>query len=128
MERWAIGEVAARSGVPASTIRFYEQIGLLPAAGRVNGRRRYDEVVFRQLGVIRLAQQAGYTIAEIQMLLHDFPAGTPPSERWQVLAQQKLAELDELMRSIQAMKALLEETLNCECERLEDCAEGGQRI
>lgn len=125
MGSWAIGEVAARSGVPASTIRYYEQIGLLPAAGRVNGRRRYDEGVLRKLGVIRLAQQAGYTIAEIQMLLHDFPAGTPPSERWRVLAQQKLTELDELMRNIQAMKALLEETLACECETLEECGDGG---
>jgi MerR family transcriptional regulator, redox-sensitive transcriptional activator SoxR len=128
MEYWAIGEVAARSGVPASTIRYYEQIGLLPAAGRVNGRRRYDEGVLRQLGVIRLAQQAGYTIAEIQMLLHDFPAGTLPSERWRVLARQKLVELDELMGNIQAMKALLEETLACECETLEECGEESRCI
>jgi MerR family redox-sensitive transcriptional activator SoxR len=128
MEYWAIGEVATRSGVPASTIRYYEQIGLLPAVGRINGRRRYDGEVFRQLGVIRLAQQAGYTIAEIQTLLHDFPAGTPPSERWRLLARQKLVELDELMGNIQAMKALLEETLACECETLEECGEGCQRI
>jgi MerR family transcriptional regulator, redox-sensitive transcriptional activator SoxR len=128
MENWAIGEVAMRSGVPASTIRYYEQINLLPPSARLNGRRRYGEGVFRQLGVIRLAQQAGYTIAEIQMLLHDFPAGTPPSERWRVLAQQKLVELDELMHNIRAMKALLEETLTCACDTLEDCAEGGQRI
>lgn len=128
MNIWAIGDVAARSGVPASTIRYYEQISLLPAAERVNGRRRYDESVLQKLGVIRLAQQAGYTIAEIQMLLNDFPAGTPPSERWRVLARQKLGELDELMRSIQEMKGLLERILECECETLEECGEGNSEF
>jgi MerR family redox-sensitive transcriptional activator SoxR len=121
MANWAIGEVAARSGVPASTIRYYEQIGLLPPAGRVNGRRRYDEGIWSKLGVIRLAQRAGLTIAEIQALLHGFPADAPPAARWQAVGPQKLAELDELMKHIQAMRALLEETLECQCATLEEC-------
>jgi MerR family redox-sensitive transcriptional activator SoxR len=124
MQLWRIGEVAEHAGVPTSTIRYYEQIGLLPPAQRVNGRRYYDEEILSQLGVIRLAQQAGYTIAEIQTLVHDFPAGTLPSARWQALAQQKLGELDERLQNILAMKALLEQTLQCECATLEECAEG----
>jgi DNA-binding transcriptional MerR regulator len=125
MITWAIGEVAARSGAPASTIRYYEQIGLLPSAGRVNGRRRYDEGIWPKLGVIRLAQQAGFRIAEIHTLLHDFPADAPPAARWQAVAPQKLAELDELIKHIQAMRALLAETLACRCATLEECGSRG---
>jgi MerR family transcriptional regulator, redox-sensitive transcriptional activator SoxR len=117
-----IGQVVAQSGVPASTIRYYEQIGLLPAPARVNGRRRYEEGIAQKLGVIRLAQQAGFTIAEIQSLLHDFPEDAPPSARWQQLARHKLEALEEQVRSLQFMKALLEQTLQCQCETLEDCA------
>lgn len=122
MQRWRIGQVAERAGVPPSTIRYYEQIGLLSPAERMNGRRYYDEGILSKLGVIRLAQQAGYTIAEIQTLVHDFPADAPASARWQALAQEKLTELDERLRNILAMKALLEQTLQCECATLEECA------
>jgi MerR family redox-sensitive transcriptional activator SoxR len=122
MKTWTIGEVAARSGVPASTIRYYEQVELLPPAQRVNGRRRYEDGILHKLSLIRLAQQAGLTIAEIQSLLHDFPADAPPSVRWQRLAHQKLEELDELMRNLQSMKVILEQTLDCRCATLEECA------
>jgi MerR family redox-sensitive transcriptional activator SoxR len=124
MQKWAIGEVATRSGVPASTIRYYEQIELLPPAKRVNGRRRYNNSILQRLGTIRLAQQAGFTIAEIQMLMHHFPANTPPSERWQVMATQKLDELEERLKTIQTMKTILEQTLDCRCDTLEDCGAG----
>jgi MerR family redox-sensitive transcriptional activator SoxR len=124
MENWAIGNVAERSGVPASTIRYYEQIELLPQAKRVNGRRRYDDSILQRLGTIRLAQQAGFTIAEIQALLHHFPANTPPSERWQQMAAQKLEELEERLKTIHAMKRILKHTLDCQCETLQECGVG----
>lgn len=124
MQMRPIGEIEKQSGVPASTIRYYEEIELLPPADRVNGRRRYDDTILQKLTVIRLAQQAGFTIAEIQMLLHHFPANTPPSARWQVMAKQKLGELDERIQTIQTMKVILEQTLQCECDTLEDCGSG----
>jgi MerR family transcriptional regulator, redox-sensitive transcriptional activator SoxR len=121
MSTWPIGEVVARSGVPASTIRYYEQIGILPPAQRLNGRRRYDAAILPRLGMIRLAQQAGFTIAEIQTLVHDFPPDSPPSARWQALAQQKLVELEERLQTIRAMKGVLLEILNCHCQTLAEC-------
>lgn len=121
MELQSIGKIASKSGVPASTIRYYEEIELLPPARRVNGQRRYDDTIFQQLNLIRLAQQAGFTLAEIQTLLHDFPTDTPPSARWQVMAQQKLAELEQKLQTIQAMKGLLQQTLDCQCNTLEAC-------
>ncbi|MBE2220645.1 MAG: MerR family transcriptional regulator [Anaerolineae bacterium] len=124
MQIWQIGDIVKKSGVPASTIRYYEEIELLPPAERVNGRRRYSDTILQKLNIIRLAQQAGFTIVEIQTLLHNLPADAPPSARWQVMAEQKLTELDERMQTMQAMKALLEQTLNCECETLEACGSG----
>jgi MerR family transcriptional regulator, redox-sensitive transcriptional activator SoxR len=106
MKIWSIGEVVARSGVPASTIRYYEQIELLPPAQRVNGRRCYDAAILSKLNIIRLAQQAGFTIAEIQTLVHEFPANTPPSARWEAMAQQKLEELEQRRQTIQRMHSV----------------------
>lgn len=122
MQMFGIGEIARRAGVATSTIRYYEHIALLPPSRRVSGKRRYDTTVLQKLRLIRLAQQAGYTIAEIQMLLHDFPSDTPPAERWRTLARTKLVEVDELMQKVQARKLLLEQTLHCACATLEDCA------
>jgi MerR family redox-sensitive transcriptional activator SoxR len=116
-----IGQIAAQAGVAASTIRYYERIGLLPAPKRVSGQRRYGDEITHKLGLIRLAQQAGFSIAEIQTILHDFPAEATPSARWQFSAQQKLAQLEEQMRTLQAMKSLLEEMMKCQCATLDEC-------
>lgn len=124
MELQSIGQIAERSGVPASTIRYYEEIELLPSPRRVNGQRRYDDTVLQQLNLIRLAQKAGFTLAEVETLLHNFPTGTPPSARWQVMARQKLEELEQRVQTIQAMMALLEQTLDCQCQTLEACGAG----
>jgi MerR family redox-sensitive transcriptional activator SoxR len=122
MEELAIGEVARRAGIRPSALRYYESIGLLPAPRRVSGRRRYDESTVQMLRVVQLAQQAGFTVAEIQTLLHGFAPETPPAARWQPLARKKLRELDALIERAQQMKQVLETGLNCGCLRLEDCA------
>ena len=122
MEELVIGEVARRAGIRPSALRYYESIGLMPAPKRVNGRRRYDESTVQMLKVVQLAQQAGFTVAEIQTLLHGFAPDTPPAARWQPLAQQKIAELDALIVHAQKMKLILKTGLDCGCLRLEDCA------
>ena len=121
MTDMTIGAVARRAGIRPSTLRYYEKIGLLPVARRINGRRRYDSGILPTLGVIQMAQHAGFTIAEIQTLFHDFSADVPPSERWQKLAQQKLLEVQELMRRAETMKTLLLLLLECRCQTLDEC-------
>jgi MerR family transcriptional regulator, redox-sensitive transcriptional activator SoxR len=126
MGSMSIGEVAQRAGVRPSALRYYESVGLLPTPERKNGRRRYDGEVLRKvldrLAVVRVAQQAGFTISEIRMLLDGFSEDTPPSERWRVLAREKLPEVEALVERALGMKNLLERGLRCECLRLEDCA------
>ena len=120
--RLLIGEVAARTGMPASTIRYYEQQGVLPAPARVSGRRRYDADAVTALAVVDLAKQAGFSLDEIKTLLHGFSDDTPPPERWKDLARAKLEELDDHIQRLAAMQVLLREGLDCDCLRLDDCA------
>jgi MerR family redox-sensitive transcriptional activator SoxR len=121
----SIGEVARQAGVRPSALRYYEGIGLLPRPERENGRRRYEGEVLREvldrLAVVRVAQQAGFTIDEIGVLLDGFSEDIPPSERWRVLASEKLPEIEALVERALHMKQLLERGLRCECLRLKDC-------
>lgn len=121
MQEWTIGEVARRTNLRPSTLRYYEQIGLLPIAKRVQGRRMYDRVVVQQLVLIKGAQHAGFTLAEIQTLVHGFTVSTPPSARWRALAHPKLAEIEAQITRLHAMQQLLEAGLQCTCTTLDEC-------
>lgn len=118
---WSIGEVASRAGLKASSIRYYESIGLLPQPERAGGQRRYGDSVLKRLAVIELAQRAGFTLAETRTLLNGFSAKVPPSARWRALADRKLPEIEALIARANAMKRLLEEGLECDCLSLDDC-------
>ncbi|MDP9355766.1 MAG: MerR family transcriptional regulator [Chloroflexota bacterium] len=122
MARLTIGEVARQAGIRPSAIRYYEEIGVLPSPERVGGQRRYDNDVLTRLGVVRMAQEAGFTIEEVRQLLSGFPEGTPASERWRELAQRKLPEVDARIVRLQAVRAVLEESLRCGCLTLDACA------
>lgn len=121
MESLSIGETARRTGLKTSALRYYEAAGVLPAAVRVNGRRRYDANMIRAVEVLRFAQQAGFTLSEIKALFRGFDRGTTLSARWRSLAKNKLAELDALLANAARMRHAIETGLKCGCVRLEDC-------
>jgi MerR family transcriptional regulator, redox-sensitive transcriptional activator SoxR len=121
MKPLSIGEVARRTGVRTSALRYYEDAGILPIPERVSGRRRYDADSIHRIEVLRFAQQAGFTLEEIKTLFHGFRAETPLSKRWQSLAHAKLREFDLLSMRIQRMRRALELGLRCGCIRIEDC-------
>lgn len=123
MEQMAIGEVASEAGVQPSTLRYYESIGLLAPPNRVGGKRRYTAEALDRLGVIQVAKKAGFTLSEIKMLLSGFSETEPPSARWKIMAQEKIEEVDALIRRAEGMKRLLAEGLECECLRMEECAD-----
>lgn len=118
----SIGEVARRTGLRTSALRYYEDAGILPKATRVSGQRRYDADVVRRVDLLRFAQQAGFTLDEIKTLFHGFGAETPLSARWRSLARKKLGELDELAERVARMRRALELSLECDCVRVEDCS------
>jgi MerR family redox-sensitive transcriptional activator SoxR len=121
MEELTISEVARQAGIRASAIRYYESVHLLPAPRRVHGRRRYNADVLRRLSVIQLAQQVGFTVAEMRMLFESLETSTSSPSQWQTLAQQKLAEVDILIHKAAEMRKMLLERLHCDCLNFEDC-------
>ena len=116
-----IGAVARRGGVRPSALRYYESVGLLPAPRRVSGQRRYAPEVLDRLALIRMAQEAGFTIAEIRTLLHGFAPDAPASVRWRSLAEQKLPEVEALIARASAMQRMLEALRGCSCPTFADC-------
>ncbi|MCD9025388.1 MerR family transcriptional regulator [Cohnella silvisoli] len=116
-----IGEVAEKSGIATSALRYYEQIGLIPAPQRVNGRRTYSSPIIGRIETIKLAQSAGFQIHEIKQLLDGFDSNVSPSERWRVMALQKQAELEENINHMMKMKSLLAKSLGCSCLSWEEC-------
>jgi redox-sensitive transcriptional activator SoxR len=121
MAALTIGEVAWRAGVKPTAIRFWEGEGVLPPARRVGGQRRYDESVLARLAVVRLAQEVGFTIAEIRHLVAGFDERGVAPERWRELAERKLAEVDARIARAEGMKRLLAESLRCGCVTLDAC-------
>lgn len=121
MKPLSIGEVAKRTGVRTSALRYYEDAGVLPRAARVAGRRRYDADIIHRIDMLRFAQQAGFTLDEIKTLFHGFGAETPVSTRWHSLARGKLLEFEQLAERIDRMRRALQLGMKCGCIRIEDC-------
>lgn len=121
MGEHSIGEIAKRTGIASSAIRYYESQGLVPRPARRGGRRVYDERVLKRLALIQLAKRAGFTIAEIGRLLGGFARKTPPGKRWRRLAEHKLRELDERIAEARRMQALLRVVAECECPSFDHC-------
>ena len=116
-----VGEVAQLAGLLPTTLRYYESIGLLPNPQRENGSRRYDASVFERLEMIRTAQQAGFTLAEIRVLFDEILWNEAPAAKWNSLIQRKLTEINGMLVNIQNMKHLLEDILECDNEHLAEC-------
>lgn len=116
-----IGEVARQAGVAATTLRYYEQIGLVPPPRRLGGQRRYDESVRARLEVIRLCKSAGFTLEEIHLLFADDVPGRPASR---ALAEAKLAEIDAQMESLARARAVIEWGMRCTCPSIDACTCG----
>jgi MerR family redox-sensitive transcriptional activator SoxR len=119
-EELTISEVARRSGVRATTIRYYESINVLPAPRRANGRRRYDAAILDRLAFIHVAQRLGFSLAEIELLFQR-DTSEPLSERWQAMAREKLADVERLIRHAREVRQALRGGLGCGCPNLHEC-------
>jgi DNA-binding transcriptional MerR regulator len=111
-----IGELARRAGVATSALRYWEELGLLPAPARVSGQRRYPESMLGVVGVILLLQDAGFTLAEQKALAASHGAG-----EWRELAGRKLGELDERIADAQAARVAIDHALHCPHEDILEC-------
>jgi DNA-binding transcriptional MerR regulator len=113
-----IGELARRTGVATSALRYYERIGLLSPAERAGQRRHYPPSSAEHVALIRLCQDAGFTLAEIGRLL---VARSHGRRAWDHLAEDKIAELDARIADAQRAKKLIQHALDCPHRDLFDC-------
>lgn len=116
-----IGEVAARTGLRSSAIRYYERVGLLPEPDRVAGQRRYPKEVVRRLGVIGVAKRAGFSLDDARILLEATDQGDPACEPLRELAERKLPEVEALIDRAERVRRWLEVARGCGCETLDVC-------
>ena len=119
--RMTIGQVAAQAGVNSSHIRYYEEIGVLPAPERVSGQRRYGIEVLHRLAIIDVAQRAGLTLEEIRDLTGPRPEGQDVGARIRQLAERKLPDIDALIERAQAVRRWLQTASACECSTVDVC-------
>jgi MerR family transcriptional regulator, redox-sensitive transcriptional activator SoxR len=119
----AISDVARVFGLRTSAIRYYEQIGILPAPMRKNGQRRYEKSVLFRLAVVQRARESGFTLDEIRELFFGFRPATRPPKRWYELSERKITELQLRMKQLKLMQSLLNQMQGCRCKALEDCGE-----
>ena len=108
-----IGELAGRSGLNASAIRYYERRGLLPAPHRAGGQRRYSADALDRVLLIRFASEMGFTLSEIKVFLNGLRDDAPVGPRWKKLAHRKIQEVEESIQRSRRLKSLLEHLLHC---------------
>jgi MerR family redox-sensitive transcriptional activator SoxR len=117
-----IGQVAKRTGHTVATLRHWEMVGLLEPPPRRGGKRVFPETVLTRIAVIDLARRAGFRLEEIRQLLEPDQGSRGPGPRWQAMAAGKLAELDQALAAVEAMRRLLGHLTGCQCASLEECA------
>jgi MerR family redox-sensitive transcriptional activator SoxR len=122
-ETLTIGELAVRSGVAASALRYYERLGLI-RAGRTGGnQRRYDRAELRRVAFIRISQQVGISLEEIRIALDSLPESRTPSRAdWARLSARWQGRLDEKIRLLTKLRDELTGCIGCGCLSLKRCA------
>ena len=117
-----IGEIARRSGVAASALRFYEDRGLIASIRSGSGRRRYPRAVLRRIAFIVFAQRIGLSLDEIARELAKLPEGrTPTGKDWSELSAGWTKRVEERIAELERLKAGLTTCIGCGCLSLEKC-------
>ena len=120
--RLTIGEMATRSGVRTSTLRYYEARGLISSERSGGGQRRYARETLRRVAVIRAAQILALTLDEIRRALDELPeARTPDRHDWERLSQTWRSSLDGRIAELEALRDRLSGCIGCGCLSLENC-------
>jgi MerR family redox-sensitive transcriptional activator SoxR len=118
----SIGEVAARSGVAPSALRFYERQGLIAATRTDGNQRRYDRAVLRRIAFVQAGRAAGVTLAEIRAALDGLPTRRTPSRKdWERLSNKWRDDLDARIETLQALRNRLTTCIGCGCLSIDQC-------
>jgi MerR family redox-sensitive transcriptional activator SoxR len=123
MERLSIGEVAERTGVAVSALRYYESEGLIHAGRTDGGQRIYSRDVLRRVSFVRIAQQVGLSLVEIRASLATLPHDrTPTKSDWARLSAAWRPRLDDQISELVRLRDNLTSCIGCGCLSLKACA------
>jgi DNA-binding transcriptional MerR regulator len=117
-DQLTIGELATRTGVASSALRYWEELGLLPPPARVSGRRRYPPSTAGLVGVILLLRDVGFTLREVKTFI---ASRSPTGNDWRDLYQRKLTELDHRIAQAQVARTAIAHGLACPHNNIRDC-------
>ena len=118
-----IGDLARRTGLSVSAIRFYESKGLIEPMRSVGNQRKFFRSDIRRLSFILIAQKIGLTISEIGAELVRLPHGRTPTQRdWRRISRQLKARLDTQIAQLEQTRANLDSCIGCGCLSLKTCA------
>jgi len=110
-----IGGIAAQTGATVSAIRYYEELGMIEARTRVGGKRRFHPDTIGRVSFIRRAQEAGFALGEIRLILDDDAGG------WLGLVDDKIADLAKRREKLDWMISMLREIRDCGCQVVASC-------
>ncbi|HLW26833.1 MAG TPA: redox-sensitive transcriptional activator SoxR [Kiloniellales bacterium] len=117
-----VGELAARSGLPISTLHFYETKGLIESRRTAGNQRRYPRQVLRRVAVIKIAQRTGIPLTEVREALQGLPQErTPTAEDWRRLSARWRADLDARIARLARLRDHLDGCIGCGCLSLDVC-------
>ena len=117
-----IGEVAERSGVATSALRFYEKEGLIDSVRTAGGQRRFHRDVLRRVAFVRAAQHVGLSLDDIRDSLASLPdSRTPTAADWEKLSRSWRPLLDERIHELERLRDRLDSCIGCGCLSLKAC-------
>lgn len=116
-----IGAVSRTLKIPASSIRYYERVGLINQIPRVSGCREFGDRELFRLKFIQLAQAAGFSLAEIRSLLHAYSASPESSNLWHSKAVAKQSQVRAQIENLKRTDAILSKLIHCSCASFSQC-------
>ncbi|HET7431471.1 MAG TPA: redox-sensitive transcriptional activator SoxR [Nocardioides sp.] len=122
MSELTIGELAERSGLATSAIRYYEDRGLVRSRRTTGNQRRYERATLRRLAFIRTAQRVGLTLEEVEVALATLPSNrTPTKKDWTRLSRTWRPRLDAQIAQLERLRDTLDQCIGCGCLSLQRC-------
>jgi len=118
-----IGELAERSGVAPSALRFYETEGLISARRTDGNQRRYERAVLRRVALVQAGRAAGIPLAAVRAALTTLPSHRTPSRRdWERLSRGWAEDLDRRIATLEAIRNRLTTCIGCGCLSIDRCS------
>ena len=117
-----VGDMARRSGVPVSTLHFYEKKGLITSRRTDGNQRRYPRGLLRHVAIIRIAQRAGISLAEIKETMSSLPEDrAPTAQEWRRMSASWADRLDDRIKALSQLRDDMQGCIGCGCLSMRSC-------